>query len=186
MKSARAAAVVAAAERVVSYSDFLPSSHGLVSFTVRPEVIDPFFKLTKQNMKLLYDSAGDPDWEWTDSKKRVEISSAKNRFIQLHSRETGELIAFASFRFLIDRLRPVVYVYELQVDARFRSRGIGHYLTSQIETLARVKSPGLVCVVLTCLGNNTPALAFYRKLGYKPDMSNPGNKKYTILSKQLN
>jgi ribosomal protein S18 acetylase RimI-like enzyme len=57
---------------------------------------------------------------------------------------------------------PVVYCYELQVSATVQGRGIGRLL---VETLLQIgKVWHMQKIMLTVLKNNTPALAFYKKL----------------------
>lgn len=192
MKSSRSAAIISAADRVSKFTDFClcPVPNIAVCFTPKlaAEEWGQYFHLTKRNMEATYNSSGDPEWAWDDSRKQKEILNSKSRFINLYS-PGSQLVGFACFRFLIDGGRPVLYVWELQIHASFQGKGLGQFLMSQVERFASMTSPGITCILLTCLRNNIPALTFYEKLGYVSDISNPETSRgtcYVILAKKLN
>lgn len=192
MKSSRSAAIISAADRVSSFTDFGPCPVPSVVVVFTPKLATEewgqIFHLTKRNMEATYNSSGDPEWAWNDSRKLKEILNSKSRFIQLYS-SGFQLLGFACFRFLIDGGRPVLYVWELQIDASVQGKGLGNYLMSQVERLASMTSPAITYILLTCLRNNIPALTFYKKLGYVSDISNPPETSrgtsYVILAKKL-
>ena len=193
MKSSRSAAIISAADRVSRFSDFCPCPVTSVRVVFTPKLAaeewGQIFHLTKRNMEATYNASGDPEWAWDDSRKLKEILNSKSRFIKLYSSGTTQLLGFACFRFLIDGGRPVLYVWELQIDASVQGKGLGKYLMSQLESLASMTSPGITYIILTCLRNNLPALTFYKKLGYVSDISNPPETSrgtcYVILAKKL-
>lgn len=193
MKPSRSAAIVSAADKILSFSDFddpqpfLKQDGAFISFSHKSSDPD-IFTLTKQNMQNMYNefSSGDPDWQWDDARKIKELNSPKTRCITLHFQ--SKLVGFAAFRFLVDAKRPVLYLWEFQVDPAFQGRGLGKYLLNQVERFASIAAPAIQAVLLTCLSGNRPAIAFYAHLGYKPDVTSPpkDSKCYVILGKPLN
>ena len=76
-----------------------------------------------------------------------------------------------NYRFVIEEDVDVLYVYELQVDAALRGRGIGGLLLRMSEHLAsrtRVRK-----VMLTVLKRNAAACKFYAKWDYVPSKIDP-------------
>ena len=185
--ASRAAAIVAAGERVqtCTFSPFNSASLGSLDITFKPkltpEEIHTVLALTRTNMEAYYNAANHADWAWNDEKKRKELAHSKSRFI-LMSRGT-DLIGFASIRILVDAKRPVVYVYELQVEGQWTSQGLGKHLMGCVEDFCHRSVPGVKRVVLTCLVNNTRAIDFYKKLGFRNDETHVPGQCYAILSK---
>ena len=73
-----------------------------------------------------------------------------------------------------EQLRPVLWVYDLRVDERFRGRGFARAAMEFAEEEARRR--GLGHVALNVFGGNEPARRLYRSLGYREDavsMSKP-------------
>lgn len=92
-----------------------------------------------------------------------------------------------------DRLRPVLYCYELQVSEGHRGGGLGSRLLGMLEEEARRRLRRPI-VMLTCFARNTAALRFYHRHGYRPDPISPSECcrrpgdppiEYEILSKAL-
>lgn len=138
--------------------------------TWTPEIAKWIFDLTKHNMEQLYNDA--PDWGWKDSKKRSEINDPDSRYIIVKNRTDGELVAFASFRFLMEGVFDVLYVYELQLTATVQRKGLGKHLMQMMELVA--KQCGMQMVMLTVLKNNKAAFDFYiSKMKYTIDMTSP-------------
>ncbi|CAK9781883.1 acyl-CoA N-acyltransferase [Cutaneotrichosporon oleaginosum] len=89
---------------------------------------------------------------------------------------SDELVGFASFRFDTEDTMgaddvEVVYCYELQLTERARGAGLGALLMAELEGIGAKR--GMAKAMLTCLANNTAALAFYAKAGYTPDEIDP-------------
>ncbi|KAJ1547651.1 hypothetical protein HK405_005270 [Cladochytrium tenue] len=81
---------------------------------------------------------------------------------------------------------------ELQLVESARRRGIGRYLMSLLEAIGRRE--GTRKAMLTVFKSNSQALAFYSRLGYKPDGISPSRclppaeaeeYSYEIMSKVL-
>ena len=103
-----------------------------------------------------------------------------------------ELAAFVHFRFDYDDdeypSRVVLYVFEIQIEAAFRRRGMGRKLMKMMEYIAQ--AAGLDTVMLTVFMSNDDAMQFYTKsLMYVIDESSPSKfgerADYEILSRQL-
>ncbi|GIX62124.1 N-alpha-acetyltransferase 40 [Babesia caballi] len=161
------------------FRDRMAKGHYLAYYTGNSAptgVLDDVFDLTKRNMASLYDAA-DFLGGWKDRMKYRELSASKTHIIAL-SDDNGGLAGFVSYRFLIiaDCQAPteVCYIYELQVDAGCRSRGVGRFLMSVAESIGRrVGARKLMCTVLKL---NPRAVSFYRsKCGFVDDESDPSS-----------
>ena len=138
--------------------------------TWTPELSKWIFDITKQNMEPLYNAA--PDWGWKDSKKRSEIIDSDSRYIIARNRKDGTNVAFSSFRFLMEGVFDVLYVYELQLTPSVQRKGLGKHLMQMMEIIA--KQCSMQFVMLTVLKNNKPAFDFYlHKMKYSIDMTSP-------------
>ncbi|GFE52812.1 GNAT family protein [Babesia ovis] len=140
------------------------------------DVLDSLFNLTKENMSGLYNESGFLGG-WRDQMKYRELSAAKTHILELRD-DTGMLVGFVSYRFLIisdwQPATKVCYIYELQVDAKRRSRGVGKFLVKATEIIGRkAEAKKLMCTVLKL---NRRAVAFYRnKCGFTDDESDPSS-----------
>ncbi|BEI85860.1 hypothetical protein CcaverHIS002_0601470 [Cutaneotrichosporon cavernicola] len=88
----------------------------------------------------------------------------------------GDIVGFASFRFDTEDTMgsqdvEVVYCYELQLSEQARGMGLAAILMAELEAIGARR--GMTKSMLTCLTNNTAALAFYAKAGYTPDEIDP-------------
>ncbi|KAJ1929783.1 hypothetical protein IWQ60_000870 [Tieghemiomyces parasiticus] len=113
------------------------------------------FDLLRTNIKACYEKAG---WGWHEYNKRKEVFDPATRFLVVYRTATADQpekpLAFASYRFTMDidvsgQEIPVLYIYELQVAAHARSRGLGSWLTECILRLGCAWH--MDKVVLTCL-----------------------------------
>ena len=118
--------------------------------------------------------------EWNLLEKRNDVSQCRFLFANL-----GEFFCgFLSFKFVMEDKRPVMYVYELQVDPAFVGRQIGTQLLKAAESFC-VQNCGISEFFLTCSSKNLPAIHFYQKMNFHTDKSSPGNAKYVLLSKKF-
>ena len=75
---------------------------------VPKRILNFMFSLTKENMKMYYDHAGD-SWCWDDSAKRAELSNPHARFLVAFSNDsTQSPVAFTHFRFSAEHCTPVL------------------------------------------------------------------------------
>ena len=72
-----------------------------------------------------------------------------------------------SCRFTIEFEHPTLYVWEIQLEAACRGKGLGKYLMKLGELI--VIQNGLQDVVFCVQESNADARAFYTKLGYSRD-----------------
>lgn len=141
------------------------------------------FRICKTNMKRLYENV----WGWDDAKKMDELNHENARFLLACPDHQAEPIGYAHIRFEMEDNRHVLYVYELQVCADAQGKGIGKLLMAAVETIAQRMD--MAWILLTVLKENTGAVNFYYKLGYRLDDSSPGavdpmgQYGYEILSK---
>ena len=180
----RSVTLVAVAERV---SSFTPTNPDITFHTsISQEDSAKIFNITKENMQAIYDTCGSSEWAWDDKKKQIELGSKRNRFLIF--RQSGQIIGFIVFRFLIDDGIPVAYVWEIQVvhDGDYRGKGLGTRMMASLESLV-LNETGIRKISLTVLNNNERAKKFYSKLSYIVDKSSPRgtNSCYAFLSKQL-
>lgn len=136
--------------------------------------------LTERNMKLLYETCA---WGWNKDRK-VEEMMDEGAWYLIAREKNGTLLAFSHFRFDMDIGDPVLYCYEVQVEAEGRRRGLGQRVLLVLEKLATATR--MLCVRLTVLTHNPSASAFFRACGYSLDETSPSKDlvaHYEILSK---
>nr|XP_021193614.2 N-alpha-acetyltransferase 40 [Helicoverpa armigera] len=136
--------------------------------------------LTERNMKRLYETCA---WGWNRDRK-VEEMTDEGAWYLIAREKNGTLLAFSHFRFDMDFGDPVLYCYEVQVEAEGRRRGLGQRVLIVLEKLANATR--MRCVRLTALTHNPSASAFFRACGYSLDETSPSKDEaahYEILSK---
>lgn len=94
----------------------------------------------------------------------------------------NELAAFVHFRFDLEDLIEVLYLYEIQLKPEVRRRGLGRHLMELMEVIAFHYN--MKKVVLTVLKNEEKVVHFYRSQNYEIESYSPKNSFYYILSKR--
>lgn len=117
--------------------------------------VDRLFTLfSKINMEGPYGS----QWSTEEKVKHREMVSTQAHYIFVHEASNANangmfpksdaekttsaleqkdpMVAFVHFRFIIEEMIPVLYVYELQIEPRFQGRGLGTFLMELIELIA--------------------------------------------------
>lgn len=79
--------------------------------------------------------------------------------------ETGETVGYLWVAERDNQGRKVLWIYDVEIDARFRGRGLGRAAMSLAEEQARER--GLERVELNVFGGNGVARNLYRSLGYE-------------------
>jgi ribosomal protein S18 acetylase RimI-like enzyme len=147
--------------------------------------------LFERNMGELYEKSS---WGLDTEKKSAELKHANARYLLVEttsSEENQQLAGFVHFRFAYDDedqpTGSVLYVYEIQIDEKFRRQGLGKKLmgiSEQIAANAEVSK-----VLLTVFKSNQSAMEFYKRLDYGIDVSSPSNHNepadYEILCKSV-
>nr|CAG4645980.1 EOG090X0MNC [Lynceus sp. MCZ IZ 141354] len=133
-------------------------------------------------MQAMYEAS---QWGWNWESKQKELFSTQAAYlIGYRVTESQNIpVAFSHFRFDLDYERPVVYCYELQLEKECRRQGIGRFMLNTLESMA--VNADIPLVVLTVFKHNEDAIAFFHSCGYLLDETNPDDKDYTILSKQM-
>jgi len=161
--------------------------------------IDPTDTLLKQCVDLFERNMGDlyrgSSWGLDLKEKAEELQHRKARFLFVFPSDENpvqELAAFVHFRFEFDDddepEYAVLYLYEIQVEAAYRRKGLGQQLMSTLEAVAQ--STAMQKVMLTVFKKNDTAMQFYtQKLDYVIDESSPSKhgrqEDYEILSKAI-
>ena len=148
---------------------------------------DWMFALTRENMKQMYDAC--PGWGWDEQGKYTELAHKEARFLVLFdpssdppllhagatTRQDTDLkrrpVAFAHIRYEMERCKPILYLYEVQVSKLYQGQSLGSCMVQRIETLG--KHFNLDRIMLTVFVNNVGARNFYKRLGYTIDTSSP-------------
>ncbi|KAM6551597.1 hypothetical protein CsatB_001405 [Cannabis sativa] len=168
--------------------------------------------LLKVNMERHYGS----QWPLEEKVKRREMAAPEARYIFVYEVpngspcetsktsdgkrtitnclvDRGTMVGFAHFRFVREEGIPVLYVYELQLEARVRGMGLGKFLMQLLENIAQKSDMG--AVMLTVQKSNFGAINFYTSvLRYMLSMTSPSRieplvgieKSYIILCKTFN
>ena len=85
----------------------------------------------------------------------------------------GTLAGFASFRFVVQETLPVLYLLELQLDERWRRRGLGSLLLEAVEGIGRARGRPCHGLLLTVHLSNAAARRFYRAKGLEESPVSP-------------
>ena len=116
------------------------------------------------------------EWAWSDRKKMAELKEPEARYLVAReaspsSGSQGPIIAFAHFRFELEGLYTVLYVYELQIAESAQKHGLGRRFMQLLELIG-VKQ-GMQWVMLTVFKGNDGAGSFYERLKYELDEIDP-------------
>ncbi|RDY14532.1 N-alpha-acetyltransferase 40, partial [Mucuna pruriens] len=165
--------------------------------------------LLKLNMEGPYGS----EWPEEEKVKRKEMVAPEAHYVFVHEvadsnadektmmltaaetstclEDSGPLVGFVHYRFVLEEEVPVLYVYELQLEPRVQGKGLGKFLMQLVELMAQKNCMG--AVMLTVQKANILAMDFYiSKLRYtisamSPSKVNPMmEKSYEILCKTFN
>jgi N-alpha-acetyltransferase 40, natD catalytic subunit len=134
------------------------------------ETIQWMLNLVRKNMMKMYINS---DWGWNEVSKVDELTEPSARFFLILN-QLKEKIGFVHFRFEWDenRVKCVLYCYEIQIESNYQRRGIGAAVMKILHHLARKFK--MFKVMLTCFKHNKEALKFYKKqLKYHNDISCP-------------
>jgi GNAT superfamily N-acetyltransferase len=166
------------------------SVHCLPSADLSDEALKQCLDIFERNMGDLYRNSS---WGLDMVEKAEELQHRKARFLLVYSvdeKNDKELASFAHFRFSYDDDEDpsctVLYVYEIQVKAAYRRKGLGRRLMAMMESIAR--QTDMQKVLLTVFKMNESAMKFYTEsLGYIVDEGSPSKygepADYEILSK---
>ncbi|GAV05627.1 hypothetical protein RvY_15727 [Ramazzottius varieornatus] len=133
-----------------------------------PHVVEWMFSLVERNMKELYEQCS---WGWNPKAKHNEMTESDAFYLIAKDYKNSTLTGFCHFRFVIDYGIEVVYCYELQVEAQYRSEQIGKRIMAVLEALSQQWK--MKKVVLTVLRHNPRAIDFYLHAGYTFDETSP-------------
>ena len=160
-------------------SDLPANAQYLTSSQARgiPGLLEWMFQLTKTNMRDMYEAC--EGWGWDDAAKREELGHDSSRYLVVGQH------AFVHLRYEMEDLQPIIYVYEIQVDAMHRGKQLGRKLMEAVEALSKLLR--FRKVMLTVFSSNVGARKFYQALGYQNDASTPDGPEagYFILSKEI-
>eukprot|EP01125_Pyxidicula_operculata_P014684 TRINITY_DN4918_c0_g1_i2.p1 TRINITY_DN4918_c0_g1~~TRINITY_DN4918_c0_g1_i2.p1 ORF type:complete len:250 (+),score=29.12 TRINITY_DN4918_c0_g1_i2:100-849(+) len=152
------------------------------------DVFNWAFELTKTNMEEIYNQA----WGWKDGVKKSELRDSKALYLVAKERESNKLAAFAHFRFEWepDKDACILYLWELQTEKAYQSKGVGKFLMLILELIG--SKMGMKFIMLTVFHVANPrALKFYQKLKFEIDELSPSKEDmfadecFEILSKPL-
>lgn len=146
------------------------------------ELAEWAFALLKDNMETIYEEGG---WGWKDAQKRKELLDENARFLIAFNE--GKPIGFSHFRFTPEDQTTALYIYELQINSEFRSKGLGKHMTMTMELVALKQK--MDWVMLTVFKTNKKSMNFFmNKMKYEIDETSPSKniwqeETYEILSK---
>ncbi|XP_027359165.1 N-alpha-acetyltransferase 40 isoform X2 [Abrus precatorius] len=134
--------------------------------------------LLKLNMEGPYGS----EWPEEEKVKRREMIAPEAHYIFVHEvahsnfdemtkmviaeetstcclEDSGPLVGFVQYRFILEEEIPVLYVYELQLEPRVQGKGVGKFLMQLLELMVQKNCMG--AVMLTVQKANVLAMDFY-------------------------
>jgi ribosomal protein S18 acetylase RimI-like enzyme len=159
-----------------------------LSFTQKMKILD----ILSRNMKDLYVKSS---WGWNENEKNKELFLPTSRFLLLTTSNNPEdynIVGYCMYRFEWDDEEepehPVLYCYEVQVDGAYQKKGVGEFFMKNLQIISDQMK--MWKILLTCFKFNTPAMNFYKKLGYGIDHNSPSRhgyeECYEILSNKPN
>ena len=177
------------------YIDLNPPDSIAITFKCSSDLtkdeLDFCFNLISTTSKADYEPSS---FGWHPRRKRREMLEEEMRYLLLRPTGSGQIEGFLSFMMTHDSSPsvPVLYIYEIHLDAKLRGKGYGVYLMELAESIAA--KTGVEKVMLTCFLSNGKALAFYGKRGFEKDVSSPDDRRtrakvvkvdYVIMSKPV-
>jgi len=108
-------------------------------------------------------------WSWTEKRVTENVKDKDTNVAVAH--ESGRVIGFGIVKYKADEAHIVL----LAVHKESRRQGVGAALMQWIEKTALIAGIGVI--YLEARLNNTGARDFYRDLGYKEIMTEPGRYK---------
>lgn len=162
------------------------------------DVLEACFRLIEESSADDYKAS---EIKWSPTNKRKEMVLPDMRYLVIHQRAGAEertgtgagVCAFVSFMVTYEDGYEVIYVYEIHLEQRLRSQGIGTVLMQMVEGVGR--RAGVEKCMLTVFKANQKAVKWYERLGYGVDDFSPGPRllrngtvkrpTYLILSKSL-
>lgn len=170
-------------------SDERAASLGIAFFSSKSldeSRLNECLSLFEENMGDLYRTSS---WGLNMGEKTKELQHENARFLLLLT-NANELGGFVHFRFEYDDdekpSRGVLYLYEIQISAKFRSQGVGTKVMGLIERIAVFAE--LPYVMLTAF-RQSRAAKFYKDLKYSIDETDPSNYNevvdYQIFSRKV-
>ncbi|KAK7314695.1 hypothetical protein VNO77_33222 [Canavalia gladiata] len=193
--------------RINGLSVCLKSGHG-------NKLSSPVKHYIQNLLKLNMEGPYGLEWSEEEKVKRREMVAPEARYIFLHEvaisnadekatmltaegtstcclEDSGSLLGFVQYRFILEEEIPVLYVYELQLEPRVQGKGLGKFLMQLVELMAQKNCMG--AVMLTVQKANVLAMDFYiSKLRYTISTTSPSKvnpmmeKSYEILCKTFN
>eukprot|EP00210_Caulerpa_lentillifera_P008580 g8185.t1 len=132
---------------------------------------DWYLQLCKTNMKELYEAV----WGWNDDEADLQYEKEGSHFFfAFLDGDLSQPIGLCQIIIEWYYGRAVMYVYEIQVEAKHHGKRIGHHFMNILEIMGQELK--LDAIVLTCMKQNERAMKFYLKLGYSVDESSPEEK----------
>jgi GNAT superfamily N-acetyltransferase len=128
------------------------------------EYLDWIMDLVTRNMTHIYDA----NWKWSVECKRHELSEYASNY--LIATVSGIPIGFVHFRFEQQNDEFVVFLFDVQIEPEYQSRGLGTFLVTACEFIALERK---AACVMTMVFTSSRAVNFFQKLGYVPHASSP-------------
>uniref|UniRef100_A0A915CAB2 N-alpha-acetyltransferase 40 n=1 Tax=Parascaris univalens TaxID=6257 RepID=A0A915CAB2_PARUN len=138
------------------------------------------FKLFVENMRSFYEMSL---WGYDETSKKQELTATTSRYIIVRNMNDTP-IAYCHYRFDMDHDSAVVYCFEIQVEEKYQSQGIGTIMISMLESLGQKTS--MEKIMATVFAFNHKSLGFFHKVGFITDPTCPtadDQLDYLILSK---
>jgi len=141
------------------------------------------FELCKNNMQPAYEESNQG---WQGREKKNEMAEEEACYLIAREASSNKPVAFSHFRFDMDYGDEVLYCYELQLEAPYRSKGLGRFMMQVLELMAF--SNQMLKVVLTVFKHNKDGMSFFKSCKYELDETSPEDNDeeefdYEILSK---
>ncbi|EFO63100.1 Hypothetical protein GLP15_4401 [Giardia lamblia P15] len=99
---------------------------------------------------------------------------------------SDHVLGFLAFRPILENSKRQLYIWELQIDARYQRKGLGQMLVWSLINLGKnVMSPKKFSLCLTCSKRNEAGYIAYTKMGFVPNGDSDDEDPFWILELQV-
>jgi len=146
------------------------------------------FKLLEDNMKPVYEETygegGDFEGEKWDPKEKREDLDSEKAYLLIARTEEGTPVAFANFRFDMDYDDEVLYCYELQVEKKFRRKGLGKFMMKVLELL--MMKANMLKIMATIFRRQASMRRLFKDcLKYETDETSPADSVHDLVEYEI-
>lgn len=131
----------------------------MVGFCLLSVELNGLTKMLSPKLQLNMEGPYGSEWPEEEKVKRKEMVLPEAHYVFVHEvansnademttvltaaetstclEDSGPLVGFVQYRFVLEEEIPVLYVYELQLEPRVQGKGVGKFLMQLVELMAQ-------------------------------------------------